>query len=63
MNMVNSGGAEQVLIEQLKARIEELEKIDTAQQARIWELESGMHMLADAIQRGDEIEFIPEKKT
>ena len=46
----------------LQTRIAELEAIDTAQQARIQELEVGMAFLADAIENGDEIEFIPEKK-
>ena len=44
-------------------RIEELEKIDAASQARIQELEIGVAFLTDAIENGDEIEFIPEKKS
>ena len=42
--------------------IEELETINEANLTRIWELESGMQLLAEAIENGDEIEFIPEKK-
>ena len=44
-------------------RIEEMEKIEAAQIARIVELEVGMAFIIDAIEAGDDIEFIPEKKS
>ena len=51
------------LVQEAADRIEELEKINTASEARIWDLEASLQFVADAIENGDEIEFIPEKKT
>ena len=50
-------------VETLQARVKELETIDTASEARIQELEIGVAFLTDAIENGDEIEFLPEKKS
>ena len=43
-------------------RIEELETINEANLMRITELEVGMAFIIDAIENGDDVEFIPEKK-